>query len=231
MSVGSDHGSPKIKAVILDYGQVLARCPTVPEFGRMAMMFCVDFETFYRLWEESRGPYDRGDFTAEEYWLKLASQTHTSLDANQIKVLREVEVEIWSHVDPLMLDWLSKLHAAGIKTALLSNMPQDLVKYVRANCRWMDDFTFKTFSVEVGIIKPDSAIYEYTLRGLSVPAGEALFVDDRESNVEAARMLGIRSVHYQSVAQLRSELEGMEFPVLPAVATPAADTQGIKFQL
>jgi putative hydrolase of the HAD superfamily len=231
VSAGSDNGSSMIKAVILDYGQVLARCPTVPEFGRMAEMFDVDFESFYRLWEESRGPYDRGDFAAEEYWLKLASQTHSSLDANQIKVLREVEVEIWSHADPAMLDWLSKLHAADIKTALLSNMPWDLVKYVRANFGWMENFSFKTFSAEVRLIKPDAAIYEYTLRGLGVPAGEALFVDDRESNVEAARFLGIRSIQFRSVAQLRSELEEIGFPVLPAVATPTVDTQNIKFQL
>lgn len=231
MPAGSDNGSPKIEAVILDYGQVLARCPTVPEFGRMAKMFDVDFESFYRLWEDSRGPYDRGDFTAEEYWLNLASQTHTSLDANQIKILREVEVEIWSHADPAMLDWLSKLHDAKIKTALLSNMPWDLVRYVRANFGWMDDFSFKTFSAEVRLIKPDAAIYEHTLRGLGIPAVEALFVDDRESNVQAARSLGMRSIQFQSAAQLRSELEEMGFPVLPAVAAPVADTQDIKFQL
>lgn len=231
MFAGSDDGSPKIKAVILDYGQVLARCPTVPEFGRMAEMFNVDFDSFYRLWEDSRGPYDRGDFTAEEYWLNLASQTHSSLDANQIKILRDIEVEIWAHADPAMLDWLSKLHAADIKTALLSNMPWDLVKYVRANFRWMENFSFKTFSAEVRMIKPDAAIYEYTLRGLGVPAGEALFVDDREKNVEAARLLGIPSIQFQSVAQLRSELEEKGFPIPPAVAAPTADTQDIKFQL
>ena len=47
-------------AVILDYGQVLARCPTAPEFGRMAKMFNVSFELFCELWEASRGTYDRG---------------------------------------------------------------------------------------------------------------------------------------------------------------------------
>ncbi len=85
-------GSPNIRAVILDYGQVLARCPTVPEFGRMAKMFNVSFESFYQLWEDSRGTYDRGDFTAEEYWLKLAVQTNTALDGGQIEILRQVEV-------------------------------------------------------------------------------------------------------------------------------------------
>jgi putative hydrolase of the HAD superfamily len=226
-----DGCSPQIKAVILDYGQVIAHCPTVPEFKLIADMFAVDFETFYRLWEDSRGSYDRGDFTPTEYWHHLASQTHTSLSEGQIEVLREVEVEIWSHTDPEMLDWLSQLSGTGLKTALLSNMPWDLVKYVRANCPWMEDFSFKTFSAELGLIKPDAAIYEHTLRGLGVAAAEALFVDDRENNVKAARSLGICSIQFQSVAQLRHELEGFGFPVLPVVATPTTVSQAIKFQL
>ena len=45
-SLGSSEtrsGSPGISTVILDYGQVLARCPTAAEFGRMAEMFHVQF--------------------------------------------------------------------------------------------------------------------------------------------------------------------------------------------
>jgi len=234
--------SSNITAVILDYGKVLVRSPTTQEFGRLAEIFNVSFESFYQLWEESRGPYDRSDFTAEEYWLKLAAQTNTSLDDRQIELLRQVEVEIWAHANPDMLDWVNQLHAVGIKTALLSNMPWDLVKYVRASFQWMENFSFKTFSAEVRLIKPDPAIYGHTLRGLGVAAAEALFVDDREVNVEAARALGIRSIQFQSTAQLKKELDVLGFPILPAVAESSevssraasrSETPGqeIKFQL
>ena len=242
MSTDRTHSSPQIQAVILDYGQVLARCPTVPEFRRMADMFKVSFDAFYRLWEDSRGPYDRGDFSAEEYWLKLAEQTDTSLDNSQIEILREVEVEIWAHLDPEMLEWVTRLYAASVKTALLSNMPWDLVNHVRANCKWMEKFTFKTLSAEVRLIKPTPAIYEHTLRGLGVAAASALFVDDREINIQAARALGIRSILFRSVAQLKNDLEAMGFPITPVATeslTVARDSvspakgsdQGIKFQL
>ena len=242
MSTARRDGSGNITAVILDYGKVLARSPTTQEFGRMAEMFNVSFESFYQRWENSRGPYDCGDLTAEEYWLNLAQQTNTSLDGGQIKILRQVEVEIWAHANPDMLDWVNQLHSAKIKIALLSNMPWDLVKYVRANFHWMENFSFKTFSAEVRLIKPDPAIYEHTLGGLGVTAAEALFVDDRDVNVEAARALGIRSIQFQSTAQLKKELEILGFPILPAVAesSEVSDTaassseapgQEIKFQL
>jgi putative hydrolase of the HAD superfamily len=217
------NNSPTISAVILDYGKVLARCPTPEEFGRMAKMFNVSFELFYELWETSRGPYDRDDLTAEEYWLKLAAQTNTSLDRRQVETLRKVEVEIWAHTNPGMLDWVSRLHAAGIKTGLLSNMPWDLVNYVRTNCRWMQNFTFKTFSAEVRSIKPDPAIYEHTLDGLGVSAPEALFVDDRENNIRAARAVGMHAIQFRSIAQFKHDLEALGFPILPAVAESSSE--------
>jgi len=229
-SEGRRHGSPEnfpeIKAVIFDYGQVLVRCPTVPEFERMAKMFNVSFERFYALWDASRNVYDRGDLTAEEYWLQLAAQMNTTLTPKQIEILRHVEVEIWAHVDADMLDWLSRLHAAGIKTGLLSNMPLDLAKYVLENFRWMDDFDFKTFSAEVRLIKPDPAIFEHTLHGLGVAATQALFVDDREANIKAARSLGIHGIQFRSAAQLKNELGESGFPILPAVALSSSAISG-----
>ena len=216
------NGSPKFRAVILDYGQVLAAHPTAKEFARMAEMFNVDFDLFYQLWDASRGPYDHGDFTAEEYWLKLAAQTNTSLDREQIEILREVEIEIWAHPVPAMLDWVRQLYAAGITTALLSNMPSDLVTHLRTNCEWMGNFAFKTFSSEVRLIKPDPAIYEHTLHGLGVLAPEALFVDDRETNIRAARALGIHAIQFRSVAQLKHDLEVLGFRILPVDAELSA---------
>jgi putative hydrolase of the HAD superfamily len=233
--------SPRIRAVILDYGQVLARSATREDFERMAKMFHMSFEVFYPLWESSRDIYDRGDLTPEEYWLKLAAQADTQIDHKQIEILRNIEIEIWGNVDQVMLDWVSQLRAAGLKTGLLSNMPRDLVTYLRANCAWIESFAFTTFSSEVGLIKPDPAIYEHTLHGLAVSASEALFVDDREINTRAAHVLGIHAIQFRSVAQLKSDLQVLGFPIRPAdVETSAASAAGspaetpggeIKFQL
>jgi len=213
------NGSTKIRAVILDYGQVLAGSPTKEEFGRLAGMFNVSFDSFYRLWEESRGPYDRGDFTPEEYWLKLAAQTNSVLNHRQIEILRQVEVEIWSRPYPDMLAWVRRLRAAGIKTGLLSNMPWDLVTHLRKNCDWLNDFVFTTFSAEVRLIKPDLAIYQHTLKGLGAAAGQTLFIDDREDNIRAARSLGIHGVQFESVPVLEDRLEKLGFPILPTAST------------
>jgi putative hydrolase of the HAD superfamily len=216
------NNSSEIKAVIFDYGKVIARSPTEPEFERMAKMFNVSFDQFFELWENSRDAYDCSNVTAEQYWQKLAAQTNSSLNNEKIKALRQTEVEIWSNIDSEMLAWLSQLQAAKFETGLLSNMPWDLVNHVRTNFKWMEDFAFKTFSAEVKLVKPDPAIYEHTLQGLGVAAPQSLFIDDREKNIKAARALGMHAILYQSISQLRGELKKINFPVLPA---PSRDGQ------
>jgi len=218
MSKDRFNGTSGIHAVILDYGKVLARSPTPEEFGRLASKFNLSFEVFHKLWEAGRGAYDRGELTAEQYWLDLAAKIDTALEDGEIKKLRQIEVEIWCHLDSGMMEWLSQLRSVGIKTGLLSNMPQDLAGHLRTNCPWMEDFTFKTFSAEVKLIKPDPAIYRHTLRGLGVSAAEALFIDDREPNVEAARRLGIHAIQFQSIGQLSRDLTALAFPVVPVAA-------------
>jgi FMN phosphatase YigB (HAD superfamily) len=91
-----------------------------------------------------------------------------------------------------------------------------MVRYVRQQFRWLDQFDHLTFSAEVSLIKPDAAIYEHSLRGVGVAASEALFIDDKEPNVQGARAVGIRAIRFQSIEQLRRELRELKFPFLPA---------------
>jgi HAD superfamily hydrolase (TIGR01509 family) len=91
-----------------------------------------------------------------------------------------------------------------------------MVHFVRQQFTWLDQFDHLTFSAEVSLIKPDAAIYEHSLRGVGVAASEALFIDDKEPNVQGARAVGIRAIRFQSIEQLRSELRELGFPFLPA---------------
>jgi FMN phosphatase YigB (HAD superfamily) len=72
----------------------------------------------------------------------------------------------------------------------------------------------------VRLIKPNAAIYEHCLRGLGVAPSGSIFIDDREVNIWAARAVGIHAVQFQSITQLRSELEQGGFPILPLDASP-----------
>jgi putative hydrolase of the HAD superfamily len=215
MAIEKRRGETRINAAIFDYGEVLCHRPSAEEFNRLAKVFGSEGDSFRTLWEKNRGAFDRGDVTAEAYWTALAEDAGRGIDAGRLAQVCKWDVEMWGNANVRMVKWLGQLRHAGIKTALLSNIHPAMISYLRENFDWLELFDFQTLSAEVRLIKPDPAIYEYTLRGLGVRAEETLFVDDREINVEAARKLGIHALRFRSVEKLREDLEGIGFPILP----------------
>jgi putative hydrolase of the HAD superfamily len=214
--------SSTVKAVILDYGEVLSYPPTAQELGRMAGVFGLEAGPFRKLWSHDRLRYDHGDLCPEAYWSALAKQAGTHLRPEQITELQQWDLEMWGHENPAMVEWLKQIHASGLKTALLSNMPHEMIRTVRRRFAWLEYFDHQTFSAEVSMVKPDPAIYEHSLRGVGVTASEALFVDDKEPNVQGARAVGIRTIQFQSMAQFRNDLMQMGFAILPVDSTSSA---------
>jgi putative hydrolase of the HAD superfamily len=91
--------------------------------------------------------------------------------------------------------------------ATINNEPLEL------NIRRIEQFNlrreFEAFfsSCFVRIRKPDEAIYRLALEVTQRRADECLFIDDRALNLECARQLGMRTIHFQSAAQLLQELK------------------------
>lgn len=61
-------------------------------------------------------------------------------------------------------------------------------------------------SRDVGLTKPDPAIFHLTLDQLGLPAGEVLFVDDTPGHVEAARSLGIGGLCFEATDQVCADI-------------------------
>jgi len=214
MSAPSEN-SATIRALIIDYAEVFSFAPTPEDIARMAGALDCDPERFRRLYDASRAPYDRGDVEPEVYWQRLASQTGMRLEPRAIEKLRQWDIEMWGRLNRPMLVWLEQLRPAGFKTAILSNMPLDMASYVRRNFAWLGHFDRHIFSAEVRQVKPDPEIYQTCLQALGSEPSETLFIDDRDLNLEVAAAAGIRGLRFQSVEQLRRDLQSMSFPVLP----------------
>jgi putative hydrolase of the HAD superfamily len=222
MLEGSDHkpAAPlHIRAVILDYGEVVCHRPDSEVLGRMAAVFRLHPEVFFERYLKIRGPYDRGIVTALQYWTTFGNESGRSIEEAQLEQLRRWDTEMWSGINSQMIVWLKDLHFAGMVTALLSNMQVDMAVHARKTFDWLKYIDHQVFSCEVQAIKPDPAIYKYCLQKLGTQPEESLFIDDRESNVQAALAMGIRAIRFQSVEQLRAALKAIAFAVLPPEST------------
>jgi putative hydrolase of the HAD superfamily len=204
----------RIRGVILDFGEVVCYRPSRQNLERMATALGLAVEEFAARYGRDRAPYDRGDVTPRDYWLKVAPNT-VELTENLLHNLRRWDVEMWAKINPEMTEWLARLRATGFKTALLSNMHCDMVEYARRNFEWLKALDYAVLSSEVRLIKPDPAIYQRCVEGLALPPSAALFIDDRDVNVRAAIDAGLAALRFQSVDSLRNDLVNMRFPVLP----------------
>jgi putative hydrolase of the HAD superfamily len=217
-----------IRAVILDYGEVVSVPPSSEQMGLMAAVLGMNPDLFRTLYPTDRAPYDRGDLSSATYWSKFANDAHVSLDLTRIEELRRLDVEMWSRVNPQMIRWIECLSDAGLKTALLSNMIPDMAVHARQKFSWLNKLTYQVLSCEVKLVKPDRAIYERCLEGLRVTPQEALFVDDSETNVQAARAVGITSIRFQSVGQLQDELAVLPLAILPSLSEQRFSNVSVK---
>ena len=55
--------------------------------------------------------------------------------------------------------------------------------------------------------KPDPGIYSLLQSRYSLAPGRTVFIDDLKANVDAARALGWKGIHFASAAQLAEELQ------------------------
>jgi putative hydrolase of the HAD superfamily len=91
--------------------------------------------------------------------------------------------------------------------ATINNEPREL------NVRRIEQFNlrreFEAFfsSCFVHIRKPDEAIYRLALEVTQRRPEECLFIDDRGLNLECARQMGMRTIHFENAAQLRQDLQ------------------------
>lgn len=200
----------RICAVIFDYGMVLSGPPhpdIKTELIRRTGMEPACLEDLY--WKH-RLDYDRGDLNGLTYWQLVLDQGGVASTPELVHELAELDARMWTGSNPPLVAWHAQLRAAGLKTALLSNLGDVVTASVLQNLPWMQNFDVQVFSHQLHIVKPDPAIYRHTLEALGSEAQETIFVDDVTSNVEAARAVGLIGIQYTNVQQLNLALSSLE---------------------
>jgi putative hydrolase of the HAD superfamily len=93
---------------------------------------------------------------------------------------------------------------AGVRTGLVSNS-WGRGRYDRSQFPVL--FNGVVISGEVGMRKPDPAIYALGADSIRLPPEQCVFVDDLPGNLKPARELGMATVHHVSAEQTVAELE------------------------
>jgi putative hydrolase of the HAD superfamily len=163
-------------------------------------------ERFEGLYWADRHAYDEGKLTGLAFWQKLLRDADIEERSGLAEELNLWDARMWTTENRAMLAWQLELKQHGIKTAILSNMGDNVLENVVRTFDWLPRFDVLVWSYQLGMAKPEPAIYQHVLGELGVEAGEALFIDDRIVNIEAAQALGMRGILFSTVDTLRVDL-------------------------
>ena len=194
-------------AVLFDYGRVLCYAPSREELLDFAAVTGVSEAVFFELYSNTRDHYDRGHADYREHWQRFAEAAEVQISHSTVERMVAMESDMWTRLNPEMLELAREIKSRGLKTAILSNMPFDLLAELRRKFDWLDEFDVQIWSCELGVIKPDAEIYHACLAALDCEAERALFFDDRPRNVEGARQIGIQAHVFESASQARAIVE------------------------
>lgn len=109
---------------------------------------------------------------------------------------------------------LQRLKAGGHRVVYLSNMPAPYVQVLRVRHAFFEAFDDGVFSADVGLVKPEAAIYALAEARFGGTPAQLVFLDDTAANIDAARARGWRTVHFQHPAQAEAALRAWPDVVL-----------------
>jgi epoxide hydrolase-like predicted phosphatase len=195
----------KIRAIIWDLGGVILRTedPSLREkwekrFGLEAWGLA---NLIFR--SEISQLASVGKASVDDIWSAL--QEELNLDNEELEQLKK-DFFTGDRLDESLVAFIRQLKGP-YKIGMITNAWPDIRHWIENEWKIADAFDHIIISAEVGIVKPDPAIYELCLQALNVEPDEAIFIDDFRENIEGAKSVGMQAIHFQDPKQASTELK------------------------
>ncbi len=194
----------QINTVVFDIGNVLAGF----DWQEYLSGFGFSKETKERLaeatfqgnnWKE----LDRGAKTDEEIYedcLKEVPDLEKELSMvweGRLGIVKEYEYST---------EWIKSLKAKGYRVYILSNYGINTFAEAKRTFSFLEHADGMVISYEIKHIKPEPEIYEELIRRYNVEPEKAVFIDDLEANVEAAKKFGFHAFRFTTKQEVEKTL-------------------------
>jgi 2-haloacid dehalogenase len=111
---------------------------------------------------------------------------------------------------------LEELKNTGRELHALTNWSAETFPHARERFAFLEWFETILVSADVGLIKPDPAIFQLLVERIGRTPSECIYIDDNPKNVASAAALGFDAIAFRSAPQLRDALTGRGLLVGPA---------------
>ena len=194
----------KAKALFWDNGGVILTNGWDRGSRRNAVeKFNLDWADFEDRHELMLNAFECGEASLDEYLRRTVFYRERAFTQDEFKQFMFEQ----SQPFPEVLEFLGKLaRTERYVMAALNNESLEINDYRIRTFRLRDYFEVFLSSCYLGVRKPGWEIYSLALKITQCDPEDCAMIDDRGLNLECARELGMRTVQFQNVEQLRSDL-------------------------
>jgi HAD superfamily hydrolase (TIGR01509 family) len=193
----------EISGVLFDVGGVLVVLDGVPSLAKL-LQIEESHDAIHRLWLTSRSVvlHETGKISAHEFAVGVVADLGLPMSPEAFLI----EFAGWLEAPYPGAFALVEAIPQRYQVAVLSNM--SALHWKRIVAMGLPARVERTFvSHETGHMKPSKEAFDLALSGMGLAPNEVLFLDDGVSNVNAARVLGMRAHVVRNPSEARSVLE------------------------
>jgi putative hydrolase of the HAD superfamily len=199
----NNEGVPPVKAVVLDFGGVLAEEGFREGLRAIGEKNGLNPDDFFAIASELiyQTGYVTGMSDESAYWRAVREKTGITGDD------RELREEILKRfiVRPEMLECAERIRSSGIVTAILSDQTNWLDEIDKKTPFFYHfDFVFNSFRMKKG--KRDPSIFRDICAAMGLRPDEVLFVDDNIGNIKRAACEGLKVIHFKDISNFEMEI-------------------------
>jgi putative hydrolase of the HAD superfamily len=205
-----------IKAVFFDFGGVLLTHmdgidhPAVE--AQLGLPERTLFDCLYR--ESTYRDFQVGACTHEEWLESIRAAAAKRMSADAVDAF----MDAWQNAERLlneeMIALVGRLQASGYVTGIISNTIPGMEERLRTEMpHLVPMFDVRIGSGDIGVAKPDPAIFQRALEAADVPAEASVFTDDVSAYAQAARDVGMHGFHFTGYEQFAADLRSIGLDV------------------
>ena len=191
-----------IKSVIFDWGGVLIDDPAPGLMQYCAKALKVSKEDYIKAHSKFADDFQKGLIHEDTFWEKICSELNVPKPKIHSLWTEAFKAAYVPRAD--MFSMAASLKENGYRTAVLSNTEVPAMQYFLQ--QRYDMFEVLVFSGVAGVKKPDRKIYELTLEKLGSLPEQSVFIDDNPEYINGAKEVGINTVLFQNIDQVKNEL-------------------------
>lgn len=198
-----------IQIILFDIGGVFFEWKDRWLFGNIANRFGLPEQ---RLADECKKELPNlrlGEISEKEMWQKIGMRINSKELSNVNDSLIYDFFKSKIDINDSIFGVIKQLQKKNIWMGILSNTTSVMHSAVDELCD-MSYFDYQFLSCEIGMEKPSKEIFEHVAEKLPHQKHEILFIDDRLSNVNAAKNFGIKAIHFIDTPHLIVDLTDLE---------------------